>query len=279
MLDEMCDPWTEGTEDQAERPSPASATPAVPRRNRMDRALRRVIGHGGLVLHYQPRFCLAQGRMTGAEALVRWPDRRRGLILPDEFIPLAERSDAIHALGRWVLHAACAEAARWGGIGVTVNVSPRQLLEGALLHDVGEALAGSGLPAEMLELDLTEAALLGCEPDTLLALSALRDVGVRLALDDFGVGAASLAMLKRLPLTALKIDRLLVRELPESHEDAAIADAAVRTGHALGLTVVAEGIETEPQRALLAGLGCDEGQGYLFGRPAPATSLREFLPA
>lgn len=252
---------------------------AAPRpRNRSDRALRRAIAGGGLVLHFQPRWTLTDGRIVGAEALVRWPDRRRGLIPPDEFIPAAERNGAIHALGRWVLRAACAEAARWP-VPVSVNISHRQLQDGTLLADLGDALASSGFPPDSLELELTEAALLGCDGDALLALSALRDTGVRLALDDFGAGVASLSMLKRLPLTTLKIDRLLIRELPGRHEDAAVVHAIIGAAHAMGLTVVAEGIETEDQRALLAGLGCDEGQGFLHSRPIPAAALHGLFPA
>lgn len=258
----------------------AAAPDLAPRRrNRSDRALRRAIDKGSMVLHFQPRWTLADGMMVGGEALVRWPDRRRGLVPPDEFIPIAERTGSIHALGRWVLQAACVEAARWSGVPVSVNVSARQIEDGTLLADLADALTASGLAPESLELELPEAALLGCDGDTLLLLSTLRDIGVRLALDNFGLGVASLSMLKRLPLTTLKIDRLLVRELPGRHEDAAMAHAIIGAARALDLVVVAEGIESEEQRALLAGLGCDQGQGFLLSRPVPAEAMRGFFAA
>ncbi len=154
-----------------------------------------------------------------------------------------------------------------------MNVSARQLHDGALLDQVAAALEESGLMPECLELELTESLLIEVETETLLVLSAIRDLGVGLALDDFGTGYASLAVLKRLPLTAMKLDRSLVRDLPGDREDAAIVRAVVETGHALGLHVVAEGIETEAQRVFLASIGCDEGQGYLFGQPVPPASL------
>lgn len=251
--------------------------PTVQRRQ-LDRDLRRAVSQGDLVVHYQPRWSLATGAMTGAEALLRWPDRRRGLVPPNEFIPAAERSGLIQALGRWVLREACTEAASWPGLTVSVNVSGRQLREGMLLDQLGDALAESGLAPERLELEFTEDVLLDCGTDLLLTLSALRDAGIKIALDDFGSGYASLSMLRRLPLTTMKIDRLLVRELPRCHEEASIVYAAIGAGHAVGLTIVAEGIETEAQRALLSGLGCDEAQGYLFSRPVPPAILHTLLP-
>lgn len=259
------------------RSSSVDAMPTVQRRQ-LDRDLRRAVSQGDLVVHYQPRWSLATGAMTGAEALLRWPDRRRGLVPPNEFIPAAERSGLIQALGRWVLREACTEAASWPGLTVSVNVSGRQLREGMLLDQLGDALAESGLAPERLELEFTEDVLLDCGTDLLLTLSALRDAGIKIALDDFGSGYASLSMLRRLPLTTMKIDRLLVRELPRCHEEASIVYAAIGAGHAMGLTIVAEGIETEAQRALLSGLGCDEAQGYLFSRPVPPAILHTLLP-
>jgi EAL domain-containing protein (putative c-di-GMP-specific phosphodiesterase class I) len=231
------------------------------------------------VPYYQPRVTLATGTVTGAEALLRWPHRRRGMVAPNVFIPVAEQSDLIVALGGQVLDTACRDAMRWrAGSGrrpvvVSVNVSARQLAGSALLGQVAHALEASGLPPERLELELTESALAGSDEDTLLLLSAIRDLGVGLALDDFGTGYASLSMLKRFPLTVLKLDRSLVRDLPQDRDDAAICRAAVETGHALGLTLVAEGVETEVQRAFLSALGCDEGQGWLF---CPAVPLDQF---
>lgn len=226
------------------------------------------------MLHYQPRLCLATGQIVANEALIRWPDRKQGLIPPSVFIPVAERSDLINLIGAWVLTEACQEAARWDGTRVSVNVSARQLHSGVLPIQLAMAFEQSGLPPDRLELELTESLLVDSSTDTLLALSAIRDLGIGLALDDFGTGFASLSMLKRLPLTVMKLDRSLIGELPTSPEDAAIVRAMVETGRAMRLTTVAEGIETEGQRAYLSGIGCDEGQGYLFSHPLPAGQLR-----
>ena len=156
-----------------------------------------------------------------------------------------------------------------------MNVSARQLQDGVLLAQVAQALHHSGLSPDRLELELTESLLVDAGEETFFTLSALRDLGVGLALDDFGTGFASLAMLKRLPLTVMKLDRSLVREVPHDREDTAIVRAVADTGRALGLTVVAEGIETEAQRDFLAGIGCDQGQGFLFSRPVAPARLRD----
>jgi EAL domain-containing protein (putative c-di-GMP-specific phosphodiesterase class I) len=247
-------------------------------RRRLLHDLREAIARETFVLHYQPRLSLAAGTVDGAEALLRLPHPRRGVVSPAAFIPLAERTGLINAIGAWVLRAACREAATWPGqVTVSVNVSPRQLHDGALLEQVTRALGESGLPADRLELELTESMLIDFGEDLLFVLSALRDQGIGLALDDFGVGFASLATLRKLPLTVMKLDRSLVRGLPSDQEDAAIVRAVVATGHALGLTVVGEGIETVGQRDFLAEIGTDQGQGYLFSRPVPAAELRRML--
>ncbi len=246
-------------------------------RRRTERELRAATAAGAFVLHYQPRLSLTTGVTETNEALIRWPDRKRGLIPPSSFIPVAEQSDLISLIGAWVLLAACTEAMGWGHHHVSVNVSARQLQSGVLPVQLAIALEQSGLPPDRLELELTESMLVDGSTDTLLALSAIRDLGVGLALDDFGTGFASLSMLKRLPLTAMKLDRSLVRDLPFNREDAAIVRAVIGTGHAMRLVVVAEGIETEAQRAFLSGIGCDEGQGYLFSHPLPADQLRRKL--
>lgn len=256
------------------RPSDGRRAEAAARR-RLQRDLTAAIQTDGFLLYYQPRLSLESGAQVGAEALIRWPHHRRGLIPPSDFIPHAEQTGQIVALGGWVLEAGCREAAAWPSTcAVSVNVSARQLAEGALLGQVAQALERSGLPPDRLELELTESLLIEFSLETLLTLSAIRDLGVGLALDDFGTGFASLAMLKRLPLTVMKLDRSLVRDLPRDREDAAIVRAIIATGHALGLVVVAEGIETESQRAFLSGCGCDEGQGYLFSHPLPAAQHR-----
>jgi len=246
-------------------------------RKRLEQDLRQAVLQEAFILQYQPRFCLRSGAVTGCEALIRWPHRRRGLVSPAAFIPLAEQTGMITRIGGYALRAACREAAGWQHGTVAVNVSARQLQDHALLSQVAAALEFSGLDPERLELELTESMLLQVDTDALLCLSALRDRGIGLALDDFGTGYASLGMLKRLPLTIMKLDRSLVRDLPDDPEDVAIARAAVQTGHALGLTVVAEGVELDAQKDFLAAIGCDEAQGYLLARPMPADQLRPLL--
>jgi EAL domain-containing protein (putative c-di-GMP-specific phosphodiesterase class I) len=238
-------------------------------RRKMEQDLRQALSLDQLILYYQPRVSLLDGTRVGAEALIRWPHRKRGLLAPAAFLPIAERTTLITRLGGWVLRTACSEAAHWhdGGV-VTVNVSTRQLTDGAILDQVAEALDVSGLPPERLEIDLTESMLIQPDVELLLTLSAIRDLGVGIALDDFGTGYTSLGM-----LTAMKIDRSLVRCLPGEGDEGAILRAVVETGHALGLTVVAEGIETEEQLSFLTAIGCDEGQGFLFSHPLPAANL------
>lgn len=249
-------------------------------RQRMAADLRHAVAKEALALAFQPRLSLATGQVVAVEALVRWPHVRRGLVSPSVFIPVAERTPLINEIGAWVMRTACIEATRWAApaVSVSVNVSARQLQDGVLLDQLAHALEVSGLDPERLELELTESMLVEADTKTLLTLSAIRDLGVGLALDDYGTGYTSLSILKRLPLTAMKLDRTLVRQLPADREDAAIARAAVETGHAMDLQIVAEGIETEQQRGFLSGIGCDQGQGFLFSHPVPSAALRPLLP-
>ncbi len=250
-------------------------------RRRLQQDLRQAVITDGFLLYYQPRVALATGAITGAEAVLRWPHRKRGLIPPDRFVPLAEQNGLIGPIGAWALRAGCAEAAVWPDARLTlsINISPRQLQDAAFLTHVAVAVEEADMSPERIELELTEAMLLGVDDDMLFMLSALRDMGVGLALDDFGTGYASLAMLRRIPLTTLKIDRSLVRDLPGNIEDAAIVRAVVATTHATGLTVTAEGVETEAQSEFLMQVGTDDGQGFLFGRAVPADRFRAQLPA
>jgi len=253
----------------------SSARAEAARQRRLRRDLVAAVAQHRFVLHYQPRLSLITGERTGMEALLRWPRARGGIVSAAGFIPLAEEAGLISPIGGWVLLAACREAAHWRQPWVvSVNVSPRQIAEGVLLSQVAAALEMSGLNPERLELEITESSLLGVDVDSLLALSAIRDLGAGVGLDNFGTGAASLSLLKRLPLTSMKIDRSLVHDLPADGEDAAIVRAVIDTAIALGLAVVAGGIETEAQRDFLAGCGCHEGQGFLFGRPVAAEALR-----
>lgn len=256
------------------QPTPDPRAEAA-RRRRLRRDLTTAVERHSFVLHYQPRISLTTGERTGLEALLRWPQARHGVVPAASFVPLAEEAGLTTAIGGWVLLAACREAMRWPQPwAVSVNVSPRQIAEGVLLGQVAAALDVSGLNPERLELEVAESSLASVDIDALLTLSAIRDLGAGVGLDNFGTGFASLSMLKRLPLTSMKIDRSLVRDLPRDCEDGAIVRAVIDTARALGFTAVAEGIETEAQRAFLVGCGCPEGQGFLFGRPGPAEALR-----
>ena len=232
---------------------------------------------GTPVLHYQPRLCLATGEIVANEAVVRWPFRKQGLIPPGISVPIAEQSDSINLIGGWALAEACRDAACWNTARLAVNVSARQLQSGVLPLQLAAALKQSGLPPDRLELELTGSSLSNSSIDTLLSLSAIRDLGIGLALDGLGASFANLSMLKRLPLTAMKLDYTLVRELPTNREDAASVRGMVEAGRAMRLTTVAEGIETEAQRAFLSGIGCEEGQGSLFSHPLPPRQLRSML--
>ena len=243
-------------------------------RRRLQRDLAAATATGGFVLHFKPRLSLASGRQAGAEARISWLRQRHGLVSASAFLPLAEGAGLTAEIGGFLLRAACIEAAAWPAGSVSVAVSPRQLVRHELSRQLAEALDASCLVPDRLELAFTEAVLAEVDTDTLLLLSAVRDLGIGVAVDDFGAGVASLVMLKRLPLTALKIARTLVRDVATDCENAAIVRAAIETGHALGLRMVADGIDSEPQRAFLARSGCDEGQGSLFGHTLTTEALR-----
>jgi len=252
------------------RVAPTSRLEAAERR-RAEQELRNALAHDQLVMHFQPRVCLATGATIGAEALIRWPHRKRGMLGPAAFLPTARRSSLITRIGGWALRTACSEAAEWQDRGkVSVNIAARQMVEGVLLEQVAEALDLSGLAPERLELELTEPALIDIDVDIMLMLSAIRDLGVGLTLDEFGTHHASLNVLKRVPLTGLKRDRSIVRDLPHFREETDTVRGILDIGHAMNLSVAACGIETEAQREFLAGIGCDEGQGFLFDPALPA---------
>jgi diguanylate cyclase (GGDEF)-like protein/PAS domain S-box-containing protein len=246
-------------------------------RLRVVNELRSGLRRGEVVLHYQPLVELASGRIVGAEALARWQHPERGLLGPDEFIGLAEESGLIRELGAWVLRSACREAAgrapRSPGeaaLQVAVNLSAQQLADPGLSDLVASVLSDTGLPAHRLMLEVTETSLLADTTAALAELDALRRLGVQLALDDFGTGFSSLTYLKRFPLDELKIDRSFVAELSIDAASDAIVASVIHLARAIGLSVVAEGVETEAQRRGLLQLGCTLGQGFLFGRPVPA---------
>jgi len=250
-------------------------------RMRLDADLRRAIERDELRLHYQPIIDLAQQRMVGVEALLRWSHPELGMVPPAEFITLAERSGTIVEIGEWVLHTACRQIKAWADAGhgdlyVAVNVSARQIRRG-LRAQVEAALAATGADPRCLEIEITEHSMVEDIEANVAQLAALGQLGIRVAVDDFGTGLSSLAYLKRLPIEKLKIDRTFVRDLPEDGDDAAIALAIVSMAHSLSLTVVAEGVETEAQRDFLRTHGCDCAQGFLYSPALDVASLAPLL--
>ena len=244
--------------------------------------LRQALKNEEFLLHYQPQLDIASGRIIGVEALVRWQPPDGPLVPPGHFIPVAEQSGLIIALGEWVLFEACRQAAAWQAAGlppivVAVNLSALQFRRGNILDTVTAALAQSGLPARYLELELTESILLQDVEAAMTILHSLKDLGVQLSIDDFGTGYSSLSYLKRLAVDKLKIDQSFVRDLATDADDAAIVRAIVQLGHTLQLTVIAEGVETPEQLAFLTDYGCDEAQGYLLSRPLTAAAVEPLL--
>lgn len=264
--------------------TPAMDLEAVERLN-LERDLRGALDRNEFVLHYQPQLDLDALRVTGMEALVRWQHPTRGLIMPDTFIPLAEETGLIGSLGELVLFEACRQSVAWQRTGVpieriAVNLSAKQLQLPNLVATVERALSESGLEPRCLELEITESATVGTRDETVEKLRALKELGVYLAIDDFGKGYSSLSYLKRLPMDTLKVDQNFVRDLVGhggGNEDAAILRAVVDLGKNLHLRVVGEGIESEDQLRFLTGSGFDEGQGFLFSRPLPAGEASRLL--
>jgi EAL domain-containing protein (putative c-di-GMP-specific phosphodiesterase class I) len=238
------------------------------------------VERGELLLHYQPIIDLHSGQIAGAEALLRWKHPELGLVSPSDFIPVAERSGLIVPIGDWVLHEACRQGAAWqasriGVRNIAVNLSVLQFRRGNLEQSVLDALQRSGLPARCLELEITESVLMEERDMVTATLDRLRRVGVRVAIDDFGTGYSSLGYLKYLPASKLKMDQSLIREIATSERDAGVARAVIHMAQELGLTTVAEGVETRAQAQLLEAYGCDAAQGYLYGKPLPAAQFEE----
>lgn len=259
-------------------------TTAARERLRLESRLRRAVAQGQLRLHYQPQVELATGRIVGAEALVRWQDPDEGLISPLRFIPVAESTGLIGAIGSWVLAEACRQGQRWRQAGMpaltlAVNVSPRQFFLGDLAEEVAMVLRDTGFPADCLELEITEGALIEREQDALATLHRLRALGVRLAIDDFGTGYSSLAYLKRFPIDVLKIDRSFIADIPRDADDMAISTAILALGASLGLKVLAEGVETQAQFDFLQARGCALYQGFFRSPPLPADGFAQLLGA
>lgn len=249
-------------------------------RRKIEIDLRDAIQNEGLRPYYQPLIDLASGRFTGFEALVRWPHPERGMISPGEFIPVAEETGLINALGALMLHRACMDAAQWpDDVRVAVNLSPLQFRTGNLLPLVTDALKRSGLPARRLELEITETLLLEKSSQVLATLHALRTLGVRISMDDFGTGYSSLSYLRSFPFDKIKIDQSFVRDLGSNRDAQAIVRSIISLGMGLGVTITAEGVETESELSCLRAEGCHEGQGFLFSRARPNTEIVSLLRA
>ena len=244
-----------------------------------EHSLHRALERSELLLHYQPVVEVRGGTTVGVEALIRWDHPDQGLVAPGRFIPVAEESGLIIPIGAWVLEEACNQLRHWQrgtGIGgsVEVNLSARQIDDPGIVATIEEILGRTGLPPGHLTLEITESALMRDAAAALVVLRALKGLGVLLAIDDFGTGYSSLSYLQRFPLDILKVDRMFVQELDSDSGGREIVSAVVSLAHALGLEVVAEGVETERQLEILQALECDFAQGFLFSRPVPATELR-----
>ena len=246
--------------------------------------LRQALDRDEFSLHYQPKVDVATERFTGVEALLRWTLPDLGSLPPVQFIPLAEETGLIVPIGRWVLNKACAQNMAWRRQGLppmsmAVNLSPRQFSDENLLQDIDDALAASGMPPELLQLEITESMVMHNVARAIELLDIIRSRGVRLAIDDFGTGYSSMSLMKKFPVDTIKVDRSFVQDLPHDSEDRAIAQAIISMGKALGLTVVAEGVETVEQANFLRERDCDEMQGYLFSKPVPAEDVPELFRA
>ena len=250
----------------------------------LETELRHAVDRGELVLHYQPIVELTSGRITRVEALVRWAHPTRGLLGPLAFVPLAEEQGMIGPIGRWVLQEACRQARCWQDqfpaappLSMHVNLSGRQLQQADLIAEVAQALEAAVLEPELLTLEITETVLMADVDTVSQRLHDLKQLGVLLAIDDFGTGYSSLSYLRRFPIDMLKIDKAFVDRIGEGREDVALAHAIVNLSHTLNLHTIAEGIELPEQAVNLAGLGCQDGQGYHFARPLAPEAMTGLL--
>jgi diguanylate cyclase (GGDEF)-like protein len=241
----------------------------------LENQLRQALDKGEFVLHYQPKVNLASGKLTSAEALIRWNDPRTGLVPPGQFIPVLEETGLIHEVGRWALRKAVEDYLRWrsGGLAavrIAVNVSPLQLRNRGFIAEVKQAIDIDAHAAAGLELEITESLIMEDVKHSIASLQAIRAMDVTIAIDDFGTGFSSLSYLSKLPVDTLKIDRSFVIDMTAAPEGLALVSTIINLAHSLKLKVVAEGVETEEQSRLLRELNCDEMQGYLFCRPVPS---------
>ena len=244
----------------------------------LENCLRHALSRNEFSLHYQPKVDLATGQITGVEALLRWTHAEHGMLPPGQFIPLAEETGLIVPIGRWALREACAQNMAWQRRGLrpvsmAVNLSPRQFSDENLLQDIDEALAASGMSPALLQIEVTESMMMRNVARAIKVLDEIQSRGIRIAIDDFGTGYSSMSLMKQFPIDTIKIDRSFVRDLPDDTEDRAIAQAIINMGRALGMTIVAEGVETVEQETFLRAHGCDEMQGFLFSRPLPSDQI------
>ena len=236
--------------------------------------MRQALDKEEFVLHYQPKVNLASGKLTGAEALIRWNDPRTGLVPPGRFIPILEETGLIHDVGRWALRKAIEDYLRWRAAGlaavrIAVNVSPLQLRNRGFIAEIEQAIGIDAHAAAGLELEITESLIMEDVKHSIASLQAIRAMGVTIAIDDFGTGFSSLSYLSKLPVDTLKIDRSFVIDMTAGPEGLALVSTIINLAHSLKLKVVAEGVETEEQSRLLRLLNCDEMQGFLFSKPVP----------
>ena len=249
-------------------------------RRSLDLELRRAFAENEFELYFQPQVRLADGAVVGAEALLRWRHPARGILGPGAFIDTLAASAIAPQVSRWIIRTACERAAAWRAMGLAlgrigVNLFPTQLSDETLLEDIEDALQATGLPAAMLELEITENVALDFASASVLR--KIHETGVKLAFDDFGTGYASLSHLTRFPLARIKIDRRFVVKLTDNAGDAAIVRALIAMAHNLGLDVIAEGVETDAQADFLNAEGCEEAQGYLYAKPLPAADFEAYL--
>jgi EAL domain-containing protein (putative c-di-GMP-specific phosphodiesterase class I) len=250
---------------------------AMAQRLELETDMRGAAERGEFVLHYQPIVELESGSVVGVEALLRWMHPSRGLIGPDEFIPIAEESGQIHALGRWVLREACQRIVEWedehGELQLTVNLSSAQLRQASIVREVAEVLATTGLDPGRLTLEITETVLMDVSSSNLERLASLKKAGVGLAVDDFGTGYSSLQYLRRFPIDWLKMAKFFVDGVEQSDSQSRLARAIVNLAHSLEIEVIAEGIESSQQSVVLSDLGCLWGQGFYYSPPLPAAEI------
>jgi EAL domain-containing protein (putative c-di-GMP-specific phosphodiesterase class I) len=247
-------------------------------RRALELDLRKALANSEFELYYQPIITIKTGSVQGFEALIRWHHPERGMVLPGEFIPLAEEIGLIVPLGEWILHQACSEATHWpSDVTISVNLSPAQFKSRNLVQAVVSALKESGLSASRLELEITESVLLQNDEMTLITLRQLQDLGIKIAMDDFGTGYSSLSYLRSFPFDKIKIDKSFVQDLSTNKDSLAIVRAVVGLASSLGMDTTAEGVETVDQLERLRKEGCTAVQGYLFSQGRPAAEVRCLL--